>query len=637
MGVHEAVQGFFPYSEVRPSQDDLMNFIYESLSSGNSAIAEGANGLGKTIAVLSSILPLLKEGGYKVLYCARTHGQMDRVIEELKLIAKKSRVSGISIRGRAEMCVHKLLANRAASPREAMEVCRQLRLDEKCPYYENIEKKYDVCDGLQRQISSTPHTISEIFGMCKREEICPYEFVKLVLDRADVIALSYIYLLNELVRESFVSNFTKPLSEFIVVFDEAHNLPSIASEVASRRLSRFTIKQAERESTKYGYDEIALFCKRLSQVVDGEEFDGERQISPMDFVDRLGVEGRLDFFNHLVDVGRGIVRRRLSDGKYRRSYMRFVGEFLLRWIETANDDDYIHLLSDYETVTGVLSRRLEIQALAPDKIIAPVLRSVHRTVHVSATIEPLEAYRGIVGLLSDTPYVALPSPFPREHILTLICKGVRTDLGHRTPTMYRKLARRTAETIRYTPANVGVFTASYEVLDGLLSAGLADMSDKRILSERRGTSSKENDALVRRFKSYADKGGAVLLGVQGGRNAEGRDYPSNLMNTVVVVGVPYAKPLPRTRAQEEYYEKAFPGHGREYGYVIPALKRAAQAAGRPIRSLEDVGVCVFLDYRFSTFYLKRHLPHWLRRNLMVVPDEEGGIAKELILFYGFRK
>ncbi|HID91382.1 TPA: DNA repair helicase, partial [Candidatus Bathyarchaeota archaeon] len=116
----------------------------------------------------------------------------------------------------------------------------------------------------------------------------------------------------------------------------------------------------------------------------------------------------------------------------------------------------------------------------------------------------------------------------------------------------------------------------------------------------------------------------------------GRDYPGDLMNTSIVVGVPYAKPLPRMKAQEEYYERVFPGHGREYGYVVPALRRAAQAAGRPIRSLRDRGACIFLDYRFSTSYLRRYLPRWMRRNFRVLPDEEGAIAKELILFFGLR-
>jgi DNA excision repair protein ERCC-2 len=146
-------------------------------------------------------------------------------------------------------------------------------------------------------------------------------------------------------------------------------------------------------------------------------------------------------------------------------------------------------------------------------------------------------------------------------------------------------------------------------------------------------SSKENDRLIASFKSYATRGGAVLLGVQGGRSSEGADYPGDQMNSVAVVGVPYAEPTARIGAQIKYYESCFPGHGREYGYVVPALKKAAQAAGRPIRSLEDRGAIVFLDYRFATAYCQNFLPLWIQRGMKTLPDEDGAITEELTRFY----
>ena len=112
--------------------------------------------------------------------------------------------------------------------------------------------------------------------------------------------------------------------------------------------------------------------------------------------------------------------------------------------------------------------------------------------------------------------------------------------------------------------------------------------------------SKSNERLVAEFKGRVKDKGAIFLGVQGGRTSEGVDFPGDQMNSVVVVGVPYAEPTPRVKAQIEYYEKCFAGRGREYGYLLPAMKKASQAAGRPVRTLEDKGAIVFLDYRYST-------------------------------------
>jgi DNA excision repair protein ERCC-2 len=99
------------------------------------------------------------------------------------------------------------------------------------------------------------------------------------------------------------------------------------------------------------------------------------------------------------------------------------------------------------------------------------------------------------------------------------------------------------------------------------------------------------------------------------------------------VGVPYAEPTPRVKAQIDYYEKCFPGLGREYGYVLPAMKKASQAAGRPIRTLDDKGAIVFLDHRFATNYSRSFLPAWVNNGMKTLPDIEGVLAKEIQVFF----
>ena len=71
--------------------------------------------------------------------------------------------------------------------------------------------------------------------------------------------------------------------------------------------------------------------------------------------------------------------------------------------------------------------------------------------------------------------------------------------------------------------------------------------------------SKANEKLVQDFKACGDKGGAVFLGVQGGRTSEGVDFPGNQMNSVVVVGVPYAEPTPELKHKSTIMKNVFPG------------------------------------------------------------------------------
>jgi DNA excision repair protein ERCC-2 len=199
--------------------------------------------------------------------------------------------------------------------------------------------------------------------------------------------------------------------------------------------------------------------------------------------------------------------------------------------------------------------------------------------------------------------------------------------------MFSKISERISEVSRATPHNVGVFVPSYSILQALLANGLESKINKPIFHERPGLSSSKNDRLVKEFKAKADEG-ALLLGVLGGRNSEGEDYPGYEMETVVVVGVPYARPGPREKVRIEYFEQQFPNKGRDYAYVLPALRCASQAAGRSVRRLDDRGAIVFLDDRYITSYCNRFLPARISEELVKVGDVSGVLFNHLNTFFG---
>ncbi len=336
---------------------------------------------------------------------------------------------------------------------------------------------------------------------------------------------------------------------------------------------------------------------------------------------------------HFGEIGGSIKKLLLAEGKHPRSYINGMGEFLLRWLDTAGDESYINVISKYYTRESIPTAKLEIVALDPAKITMPVFSSTYANIVMSGTLQPLAAYQKITRLPENTVQSVAPSPFPREHIFSAVCLGVTTALDSRTPAMYQTFIKKIREVVENTPVNTGIFTASFEVSKSLMAEGLEDAIKKPLFYERRGMTSKVNEKLVTDFKDQSNKGGAVFLGVQGGRTSEGVDFPGNEMNSVIIIGVPYAEPTPRVKAQIDYYEKRFPKFGREYGYILPAMKKASQCAGRPVRTLDDKGAIVFLDYRFASGYCKNFLPSWVLRDLKVLPPTEGLLAKEIRGFF----
>lgn len=633
------VQEYFPYMSVRPHQDEFISTIYNAVRERRSVLIEGSNGLGKTISALSACLPVAIEKNLKILYVARTHRQHDRVIEELRAVFRKHCVSGVSIRGRGEMCLNVFAARGAFDSKSLMEVCELLKAKGRCPYYTNVdERTYDYIQ-LQQQVAARPYMASEILRICKKKEVCPYELVKSALSDAKVVALSYLYAFEPQIRQAFLKSLETDLSKVILIVDEAHNLPETAIDISSSTLSLFVMRQAESEANRFGYRDIEAFAHFFRTEVEKltENINREEIISPDQIIEiiqkKCSITNPREFFEHLNEVGISVRKSLLSEGKNPRSYIHAMGEFLLKWNETVGSDSYINVASRYYNKENNKTAKLEIVALDPAKITEPVFSATYANVIMSGTLQPLEAFARITRLPESTVKCIVPSPFPKEHVFSAVVCGVTTSMEKRTPVMYQTMIQKIVEVEKNTPTNTGVFAASFEVLKSLVAEGLEAAVDKPFFHERKGMTSKANEKMVQDFKACGDKGGAVFLGVQGGRTSEGVDFPGNQMNSVIVVGVPYAEPTPRVKAQIDYYDRRFPGLGREYGYVLPAMKKASQAAGRPIRTLDDKGAIIFLDSRFATNYCRSFLPSWITTGMKTLPEQKDVLANEIKAFF----
>lgn len=630
---------YFPYTSVRPFQDQFINTVYTALQERRSVLIEGSNGLGKTISSLSACLPVAHDRNLKILYVARTHRQHDRVIEELKEISRKKPVSGISLRGRNEMCLHPASFERGVDAKSLMELCEMLKAKDKCPYYANMEGRSEDFLQVKEQIISCPHKASEVQQLCRRKHLCPYEVVKAALPEMNVVALSYLYVFDPAIRMSFMKHLDSYFQKVILVVDEGHNLPDTAIDIASSTLSLYVLKQAEAEALEYKNADIAAFAKLMREEIERLTLDISKEtiIAPetiMEIVKKKGnIRNPREFFEHTHEIGSLIKRTLLAEGRNPRSYIHGMSEFLLKWLETLGDESYIDVASKYTTRENTTTAKLEIVALDPSKITSPVFASAYSSIVMSGTLQPLEAFARITKLPENNVQLVLPSPFPKEHVLSLVSCGVTTAMEKRTPEMYRTIIEKICEVVENTPLNTGIFAASFDVMNALILEGLDKVLSKRLYREKRGMTSKVNEKLVSEFKACSNELGAVFLGVLGGRTSEGVDFPGNQMNSVIIVGVPYAEPTARVKAQIDYYEKRFPKLGREYGYVLPAMKKASQAAGRPIRTLDDRGAIVFLDYRYATRYCQSFLPSWLTSDIKVLENRKGLLAKEIRSFF----
>ncbi|TXT60862.1 MAG: hypothetical protein BAJALOKI2v1_70014 [Promethearchaeota archaeon] len=90
-------------------------------------------------------------------------------------------------------------------------------------------------------------------------------------------------------------------------------------------------------------------------------------------------------------------------------------------------------------------------------------------------------------------------------------------------------------------------------------------------------------------------------------------------------------PTPSTNAKIRYYDKVFNKKGWLFGYLSPAMQRANQASGRPIRKTKDKRTIIFMDERFIK--KRSWISPWVQKELKVIPEHNKFFQKILSKFW----
>jgi DNA excision repair protein ERCC-2 len=650
---------FFPYDQFRKEQEKIIKQIEIDSKSRKNTLLVAPNGSGKTIIALSGLLPLAYKKNLKIIYMCRTHSQNRRVVKELIKISQKVEednlgitLNGLSIRGRNEMCLNETLLSLKVSPKESMSVCKDLRQNGNCAHFSKLLKKKGKVENLTSiapEIFNKPVDAEELIDFCKSEKICPYFLCKFLLKDMKVIICNYQWILNPYILEIFLQFVDQELNNCILVLDECHNIIDVATDVNSDRLTPYALRLCLKDLEMYRSPRtMQRFVRTLLDHLDEKKNGlklGDQALDPIKylkfFFKELEIRDLNEFKNLIEEMKEfsiSVHEVKNADGRISRDFLGSFAEFWLKWLKTYNLENYFFCFT-VKLIKGKRSISLEIVALDPREIVIPILKSVYTSLNLSGTVKPL-VYKNLMGLNeSGKSYneIIADSPFQKKNVKAVIVEGVDTRRDNRTPEMFEKIINKINEVLVCTPANVGIFCASYQILKGLLSNGIetiVERNNKSFFKEAPGLTASENNKMVDQFKMMASNGGAVLLGVCGGRNSEGEDYPGNYMNSVVIAGIPYHLPTPRVNAKIKYYDKVFRRQGWNFAYLYPAIQRANQASGRPIRKITDKGAIIFLDSRFKA--KNRWISEWIRDELEIIPDKPNALFEALNPFWNVK-
>ena len=596
----------FPY-RYRPGQGELVHFISSTVDDGMSPVVEAGTGTGKTVSALAATLPTVLERGMKVIYLTRTKSQQKQVIREAAAIGHGVLCVGLQGRTAASCPMMRDDPDLASGTSEEIsKLCSEYKRRDsgecRCRFYANIEHT-DIGEWVERIRSEHPEP--EGFArMCEDAELCPYEMLKYALPHADVIAASYPFVFMPQILARLIDWIGIPLHRTVIVVDEAHNLPDYLRDVQTFEYSRAALDLAEKEARENGDNEvhegltvtdiIGVLREILGYAVKEYLIDDDGILPPYfledELMSRLGTTSVniMRMVQALEDIGDSIAERKKQRRKLPRSYIGSMGRFMRAWL-TGSEDCHVRL------VIGGDNPCFQSYCMDPSGASDP-LNECFASVHMSGTLEPIDAYIRDIGLDRAVPKV-LNGFFPKENLLTLYTDEVSMRYEDRfIESNYARLRQLLYDTVNSVRVNTAVFFPSYQFMDRMLDDGIASELGRDVYYERRDMPQGE---LMEVFDNFRTSEGSVLFCVTGGRISEGLDFPDKSLELAVLIGIPYPKPTAKMRAMTRYYDAKL-GDGRLYVSLIPASRKMRQSIGRLIRSETDRGVAVILDRRAAS-------------------------------------
>ena len=582
---------FFPHERLREGQDELVRDIENTLQHGKILLAQAPTGLGKTASVLSIAVPYALKQKKRGFFLTNRHTQHQIAIETLKLIQKKTgqEIKCADLIGKRWMCSQEIAGLFGS---DFNEFCKAIVEKRECQYYANVRpakgmsvEAKAVLKELQRQGALNTE---EVISFCKEKTMCSYEISLELAKQAIIIIGDYNYVFNSHVQSALFSKMDISMEDVILIVDEGHNLPSRVTEMMSSALTNFALRNAILEAKKFQYGGVILWLQEIMRILtelSPRDTEKEKIVTKEDFMQRVRTVVDYDGLITQLELAAEEVRK-----KQRRSFLGGISSFLTSW--QGKDEGFVRCISERTGKFGLVLS-LQYTCLDPSILTKDIFQQVYAGVVMSGTLQPTSMYTDVLGITRAVEK-EYRSPFPVENKLALIIPETSTKYTVRGEEMYKRIAEKCSELAVLIPGNVALFFPSYELRDRI--GGFINSSKKKFW-EKSEMSKEEKEVFLAQFKAEKERGG-VLLGVAGANFAEGIDLPGNLLNGVVVVGLPLSKPDVKTKELITYYTKKF-GKGWEYGYIYPAMSKCIQSAGRCIRSETDKGTVIFLDERFT--------------------------------------
>ena len=579
----------FPHGTFRSGQRELAVAVYRAARDGAVLMAQAPTGIGKTLATIFPVLKACAEQHVDRLFflTAKTPGRA-LALDAIDALRSNTGVETLPLRtlelvARDKACEH---------PDKA---CH----GESCPlargFYDRLPAAREAALTERRLDRQTVREVALAHDMC------PYYLAQELARWVDIVVGDYNYYYDS---SALLYALTRAQEwRVAVLVDEAHNLLERGRKMYTASLER----PALRGALKAAPDSLKKPLQRLQR-----EWNALDRTQEQCYTVHAEIPPKLVFAAQSL-IG-AVTDQLAEDASAIDDAMRRFFFDVLHFVTLAEQfDDHSIFDSTFSSephASGGRARTtstLCVRNVVPAAFLAQRHAAAHATVMFSGTLSPTHFYRDTLGLPDATRVLDVEGPFRPEQLTVRVCAQVSTRWRDRERSL-APIVELIAKQYETLPGNYLGFVSSFDYLERVGALLRAQHPGLPLWMQSPGMSESQRDAFLARFRSGEC---GVGLAVLGGAFSEGVDLVGDRLIGVFIatLGLPQVNDV---NEQMRLAMQAKFGNGYDYAYLYPGLQKVVQAAGRVVRTEQDVGVLHLIDDRYRRPEVRRLLPRWWR-------------------------
>lgn len=589
----------FPFV-YRSGQKELVTYVYQTVYHRKKLFVEAPTGVGKTISTLFPSVKAMGEGlCRKIFYLTAKTITRTVANDTLQIMREKGlKLKSVVITAKDKIC---FMEETECNP-------------DYCPYAKgHFDRINDAMYDLL--LSEDDFSRENIEKYAMKHQVCPFEMCLDMSLFADAVIGDYNYLFDPHVY--LKRFFTEGIREdYVFLIDEPHNLVERGREMYSAVLIKEDFLALRKLVKEYDTKMYKLLEKcnhellELKRQCEDCVILSESDIAPFGkTLMRLaaGIE------SYLEDHDDSPVKKEILEFYFEVSHFLMIYEWL--------DENYVI----YAQLQSDDSFALRLFCVNPSGNLRDCMMRGRSSILFSATLLPIQYYKKLLGASEGDYEVYAKSVFSPSQRGLFVAGDVTSKYSRRSELEYYHIAEYLHKVVSCKKGNYMAFFPSHAFLQNVYQTYTEYfLSENAIecLIQEESMNEQTREEFLKQFIPREDKS---LLGfcVLGGIFSEGIDLKNDSLIGAIIVGTGLPMVCNEREILRGYFDEQEEG-GFDYAYKYPGMNKVLQAAGRVIRTMEDIGIVVLLDERFlSPSYLRmfpREWEHYERVNLQNVED-----------------